>query len=109
MSRSMSLSLFVSHMEVRPRADCEVLDPTRVAGGSVRCYTREHSLEGALARFRTAADAIGLAVVEIHWIVNDEHTEWEAPGDTESRRFADEARTTDEVVFGEFQAWAAAD
>ena len=102
-------SLFVSHMEVRPRADCEVLDSTRFAGAYVRCYAKERSLEGALARFRTAADAIGLSVVEIHWIVNDEHTEWELPDDRDGQRFADEARVSDEVIFGEFQAWEAED
>lgn len=103
----MSQSLFVSHMEVRPRADCKVLDATRFAGAYVRCYAREQSLEGALARFRAAADAIGLSVVEIHWIVNDEHTEWESPDDRDGQQFADEARASDEVIFGEFQAWEA--
>lgn len=103
----MSQSLFVSHMEVRPRADCQALDATRFAGAYVRCYATERSLEGALARFRTAADAIGLSIVEIHWIVNDEHTEWESPDDQDSHHFAEQARATDEVVFGEFQAWEA--
>jgi hypothetical protein len=109
MSRSMSLSLFVCHMEVSPRAECEVLDPAHVAGAYVRCYAREQSLEAALARFRTAAEAIDLTVVDIHWIVNDEHTEWESPDDTDGRRLAEEARASDEVIFGEFQAWASAD
>ena len=77
----MALALFISHMEVRPRADCEVLDPIQVAGAFVRCYTKERSLEEAIARFRSAADALRLSVVEIHWIVNDDHTEWESPGD----------------------------
>jgi hypothetical protein len=102
----MALALFISHMEVRPRADCEVLDPNRVGGAFVRCYTTERSLEEALARFRSAADALGLSVVEIHWIVNDDHTDWESPGDEEAERLAQEARASDEVVFGEFQVWA---
>lgn len=101
----MALALFISHLEVQPRDNCEVLDPKRVKGGFVRCYVRENSIEKALARIRAAVESLQLDVVDIHWIVNDDHTDWEAPGDEDAKRLASQARVSDEVVFDEFQVW----
>jgi len=101
----MALALFISHLEVQPRDKCEVLDPKRVKGGFVRCYVRETSIESALARIRAALDSLEVDVVDIHWIVNDDHTDWEAPGDEDAKRLAAQARVSDEVIFDEFQVW----
>ena len=101
----MSVGLYITHIEVKPRERCEVLDPGRVQGAFVRCYVQESSIEQALSRVRAAADSLELDVVDIHWIVNDDHTDWEAPGDEDKSALASQARACGEVIFDEFQAW----
>ena len=101
----MSVGLFISHIEVAPRERCAVLDPHRIKGAFVRCYVQESSIEQALSRIRAAAESLELDVVDIHWIVNDDHTDWEAPGDEDKSALASQARASSEVIFDEFQAW----
>jgi hypothetical protein len=101
----MTDGLFISHIEVAPRERCEVLDPKRVKGAFVRCYVQERSIEQALSRIRAAAQSLELDVVDVHWIVNDDHTDWEAPGDEDKGELASQARVGGEVIFDEFQAW----
>ena len=101
----MAVGLFISHIEIAPRERCEVLDAQRIKGAFVRCYVQEGSIEQALSRIREAADGLEIDVVDVHWIVNDDHTDWEAPGDDEKAELASQARVAGEVVWGEFQVW----
>ena len=100
----MDESVFVALVEIRPTDGC-ALNPADVAGGMVRCYVSATTAAKAENRVRESLTQDLFSVVEVEWCVDDATTDWEKPDNTEGEAYADEARQSGDVVYGEFHTW----
>lgn len=97
--------IFVALVEVRPRPDCEILDPSDVAGAAVRCYIAADRVATARRRLEAHLRHHALEHIETEWLVRQDQVEWESPDDPDARRLTDEAAGSGGVAFGEFHVW----
>ena len=97
-------SVFVALVELKPLAGCG-LDPNEIAGAAVRCYVSESCRRAAIEKLESSFDENRFKLIELEWCVDESEVEWENPDDETARKLVDSARTTNEVVYGEFHVW----
>ena len=101
------MPIYVTLMELKPRRGCEV-DPDEFAGAITRGYAAAETLKAAIERFETAASDLKFDMVDMEWCGNAEVIDLEDrenPNAPNGRQLANDAKTSGQVVFGEFQVW----
>ena len=101
------MPIYVSLMELKPRPGCEV-NPDEFAGAITRGYAAADTLTDAIGRFQTAASDLQFDVVDFEWCGNVEVLDLEDrenPLAPNGRQLANDAKTSGQLVFGEFQVW----
>lgn len=104
MTHSASSKVYVLLLEVSPLPGCSI-DPAEFGGAAVRCYVEAASNDDAITRVRESLADNLFQLVEIEWCVDENSTQWENPDDETASELIAEARSCNEVVFGEFHVW----
>ena len=100
--------IYVAVIEVRPLAGCQI-DPLEYEGAAVRCYIPAISETDARQLLNESLDAHHLELTEVEFLVDQAAVEWENPDDPISEQLGKEALASEQVVYGEFNAWAHGD
>ncbi|GAB4149851.1 MAG: hypothetical protein Tsb009_24350 [Planctomycetaceae bacterium] len=97
-------SVYNIWIEIRPLPGC-ILNEEQVAGAFTRCYVRAGKFKEALSLLEDWLRENRFELVDILWMVNIYEAEWDNPDDPADVKLIEEARTTGNVVHGEYEAW----
>ena len=97
------MSNYVAYAEVKPLTAAALGEG--VVGAFVRCYSVGSDAQDAGRRIQNALKASDLQLIEFEWCVNDDEVQWEHADDPEGQAHVREARSSGEVVFGDFHVW----
>ena len=104
MNNNSTLAIYVSLVEVTPLDGCQ-LSPDKYGGATVRCYVAARTQEIAMERIAEVLWDNLFHLVNVEWCVDEASVEWESPNDAKAVTLTSEARTSKNVVFGEFHTW----
>ena len=96
--------VYVALVEVAPLDGCQ-LAPSDYGGAAVRCYVATGTEEDAIERIAATLQEIRFVLADVEWCVDESTVEWETPNDANAAALISEARTSKNVVFGEFHTW----
>jgi hypothetical protein len=104
MAKDLKLSVFIALVEVKPLGGCQ-LAPSEYGGAAVRCYVAAGTENEAVERISNFLQENLFQLVEVEWCVDESAVEWDTPNDLTADSLISEARTSKDVVFGEFHTW----
>lgn len=96
--------IFVALVEVLPEEGA-FLDPDEFAGAFVRCYIPARNPDAALTALTHELLENHFQIVRIEWCANCDEVEWDTPDDEHANSLMSEARSENEIAYGEFHAW----
>lgn len=94
--------VYVTFVEVRPLADCRVLDATEFVGALTMCFLPASSPDAALAKLQQRLDEEHLEIVSVEYCVNAASMDELDEEDTQRAR---KAGTENRVLFGNIVVW----
>ena len=98
------MHVYVALTELKPLPGCEI-DPNEFAGAMTRGYAAAADIKAAIGRFEEALADLKFEVVEMEWCGRADAVDWESPDDPSGQSFANDAKTSGRVIFGEFHVW----
>ena len=102
------MPVYVALCVVRPRPGCEV-NPEEFSGGMTRGYAAADNFKHALQRFESELDTLKFDLEDMDWcgdVAMADFVDHENPEDTS---LANDAKTSGQVMFGNFHMWTAED
>lgn len=101
-TRTATRVVYVTFVEVSPRADCRILNANECCGALTMCFLPATSPDGALARLQDRLDKERLDIVSVEYCL-DASTMDEL--DEDDMELARVAGLEDRVLFGNIVAW----
>jgi len=95
------MKVFITLINVKPLEGCQ-FDPTKIEQAVVQCFIPEKSEKKAAEYLFEVLDELKLEFISEEYFVADYEFDWLDPENAELKEMVDEAKTSGEIVFGEF-------
>lgn len=101
-TKTSGLTVYVTFVEVRPRAGCRLLSTDEFSGALTMCFLPADSPDDALGQLQDCLDAERLDIVSVDYCL-DASTMNEL--DEDDNKLVRIARTEQRILFGNIVAW----